>query len=98
MICTTSTNNSVALDAGLRQHIVSGTSGSGSSSRVSRTPVRTVINTHHHGDHTYGNYLFPGDTIISHELCREQSWTTNSTPRNGSPASSGATCSHGLPS
>lgn len=33
-------------------------------------PVRTVINTHHHGDHTYGNYLFPGATIISHELCR----------------------------
>jgi cyclase len=70
MICTTSTNNSVALDAGLRQHIVSGTSGSGSSSRVRRTRVRTVINTHHHGDHTYGNYLFPGATIISHELCR----------------------------
>ncbi|NMH97554.1 MBL fold metallo-hydrolase [Pseudonocardia acidicola] len=34
-------------------------------------PVRTVINTHHHGDHTYGNFLFPAATIIGHDLCRE---------------------------
>jgi cyclase len=34
-------------------------------------PVRTVVNTHHHGDHTYGNCLFPGATIVSHERCRE---------------------------
>ena len=26
---------------------------------VTDQPVRTLINTHHHGDHTYGNYLFP---------------------------------------
>jgi cyclase len=33
-------------------------------------PVRTVVNTHHHGDHTHGNYVF-ADTarIIGHELC-----------------------------
>ena len=24
-------------------------------SGVSRQPVRTLVNTHHHGDHTYGN-------------------------------------------
>jgi cyclase len=35
------------------------------------TPVQTLVNTHHHGDHTHGNYLFPGATIIGHHLCRE---------------------------
>jgi cyclase len=35
------------------------------------TPVRTIVNTHHHGDHTYGNYLFPGATVVGHDLCRE---------------------------
>jgi cyclase len=39
--------------------------------RVSTRPVRTLVNTHHHGDHTYGNYLFPEATIIGHRLCRE---------------------------
>ncbi len=36
-------------------------------------PVRTLINTHHHGDHTHGNFVFgPGVTIIGHEKCREE--------------------------
>ena len=36
-------------------------------------PVRTLINTHHHGDHTHGNYIFgPGVTIVGHEKCREE--------------------------
>lgn len=35
------------------------------------TPVRYVINTHHHSDHTNGNYLFPGATVLGHRLCRE---------------------------
>lgn len=34
-------------------------------------PVRYVINTHYHADHTWGNYFFPGATIISHTLCRQ---------------------------
>ncbi len=32
--------------------------------------VRYVINTHHHADHVYGNYLFPGARVIAHEGCR----------------------------
>ena len=38
---------------------------------ITETPVRTIVNTHHHGDHTYGNYLFPEATIVGHDLCRE---------------------------
>src|ERR1051325_6431448 len=35
-----------------------------------RGVVRYVINTHRHGDHTHGNYLFPNADIIGHRLCR----------------------------
>ena len=35
-------------------------------------PVRTLVNTHHHGDHTYGNYLFGEATIVAHERCRAE--------------------------
>lgn len=38
--------------------------------RVSDQPVRTLINTHHHGDHTFGNYLFPTATIVGQERSR----------------------------
>lgn len=34
-------------------------------------PVRYVINTHYHADHAWGNYFFPGATILSHSLCRK---------------------------
>lgn len=40
--------------------------------RVADVPVRTLVNTHHHGDHTYGNYLLPGATIVGHERTREE--------------------------
>ncbi|MEU6999914.1 MBL fold metallo-hydrolase [Nonomuraea sp. NPDC046570] len=40
--------------------------------RVTDRPVTTLINTHHHGDHTFGNYLFPEATIVGHERTREQ--------------------------
>lgn len=34
-------------------------------------PVRYVVNTHYHADHAWGNYFFPGSTVIAHTLCRE---------------------------
>ncbi len=34
-------------------------------------PVRYVINTHYHADHSWGNCYFPGATILSHALCRQ---------------------------
>ncbi len=34
--------------------------------------VRTLVNTHHHGDHTHGNYLFHGATVIAHENTRRE--------------------------
>ena len=37
---------------------------------VTPQPVRTVVNTHHHGDHTFGNFLFAGATIVGHEATR----------------------------
>ncbi|KPC61387.1 MBL fold metallo-hydrolase [Streptomyces chattanoogensis] len=34
---------------------------------------RTVVNTHHHGDHTYGNSVFtPEATVIGHAACRRE--------------------------
>ena len=37
---------------------------------VTDRPLRTLVNTHHHGDHTHGNWLLPEATIVGHELCR----------------------------
>ena len=34
-------------------------------------PIRYVINTHYHADHSWGNCFFPGATIISHARCRD---------------------------
>jgi cyclase len=39
---------------------------------VTDAPVRTLLNTHHHGDHTFGNYLFRGATIVAHERTRQE--------------------------
>ncbi|HEX6513022.1 MAG TPA: MBL fold metallo-hydrolase [Chloroflexota bacterium] len=41
--------------------------------KITDKPLRTLINTHHHGDHTYGNHLLlPAATIVGHELCRAE--------------------------
>ena len=40
---------------------------------VSGLPVRTLVNTHHHGDHTHGNFVFRGEAmIVGHDLCRKE--------------------------
>jgi cyclase len=40
------------------------------------TVVTTVVNTHHHGDHTNGNYLTGAATIIGHRNTRQVMITT----------------------
>jgi glyoxylase-like metal-dependent hydrolase (beta-lactamase superfamily II) len=39
--------------------------------RVWPGPARRVVNTHHNGDHCWGNQLFPEAEIIGHRLCAE---------------------------
>jgi len=39
---------------------------------VSPAPVATLVNTHHHGDHTYGNVFMSAATIVGHERCRTE--------------------------
>lgn len=36
-----------------------------------QVPVRYVINTHYHADHSWGNFLFPGSSVIAHTMTRE---------------------------
>lgn len=38
---------------------------------VTDGPIRALINTHHHGDHTHGNHLFAPAAVIGHERMRE---------------------------
>jgi cyclase len=35
-------------------------------------PVSSLLNTHHHGDHTFGNSFIGAATIIGHENCRTE--------------------------
>ena len=39
---------------------------------VSDRPVRALVNTHHHGDHTHGNHLFRPAAVVGHHRCREE--------------------------
>jgi len=34
-------------------------------------PVRYVVNTHYHADHSWGNCFFPDATVVAHANCRE---------------------------
>src|SRR3954453_22894241 len=40
--------------------------------RVTPRPVRTLLNTHHHPDHTAGNGLLPGATIVAQDAARPE--------------------------
>src|SRR3954447_139369 len=39
---------------------------------VSPAPIRTLVNTHSHPDHTLGNSLFGTATIVAHERTRAE--------------------------
>ena len=39
--------------------------------KTTRKPIATLVNTHHHLDHTGGNRFFRGVTMIASEKCRE---------------------------
>ena len=41
---------------------------------ITPAAVRTVVNTHHHGDHTFGNCLFPAAAIVGHESTRAEAF------------------------
>jgi glyoxylase-like metal-dependent hydrolase (beta-lactamase superfamily II) len=40
--------------------------------KVTKKPVTKLVNTHHHIDHSGGNFLFREAEIISHTYCREE--------------------------
>lgn len=39
---------------------------------VTDADLRVVVNTHHHGDHTHGNYLTHPAAIVAHDNCRDE--------------------------
>ena len=39
-------------------------------SSVTDLPVRYVVNTHHHGDHSFGNWWFLPAVVVGHARCR----------------------------
>ena len=43
---------------------------------ITDKPIRYLINTHHHGDHIWGDHVFAGATIISHRYCRQEAVDT----------------------
>jgi cyclase len=38
---------------------------------LGRGSIRYLINTHWHGDHTYGDFLFEGVQLVGHQLCAD---------------------------
>ena len=44
--------------------------------KVTDKPIRHLVNTHHHLDHTFGNQFFVPTEIIGHRRCREEMLST----------------------
>jgi len=44
--------------------------------KITDKPIRYLVNTHHHGDHIWGNHVFAGASIISHSCCRREAIET----------------------
>ncbi|MFI9411477.1 MBL fold metallo-hydrolase [Nocardia gamkensis] len=41
--------------------------------RLDTGPARTIVNTHHHGDHNFGNHLFgPAAVVVGHDRIRPE--------------------------
>jgi cyclase len=59
--------------------------------QISKLPVRFVVNTHYHGDHTGGNEHFGKSApIVAHENVRDRLKTGTTAGRNVPPAPKGA--------
>ena len=59
----------ILIDTGFSDEI--GAHLAGEVAKLTDKPVKVIINTHHHGDHTFGNSAFPGAKVISSEICRK---------------------------
>lgn len=40
--------------------------------QVTQLPVTALVNTHSHGDHTHGNFMFADSAIVASERCRRE--------------------------
>lgn len=40
--------------------------------RVAPEPPSVLVNTHSHGDHTFGNFMFPEAVVVAHEQARRE--------------------------
>ncbi|MCE0444616.1 MBL fold metallo-hydrolase [Streptomyces tricolor] len=66
--------------------------------RLSPRPVTTVVNTHHHGDHCFGNCVFgPETSIVAHDLARTELDAGGLALTKLWPDSTGATSASGCP-